>query len=451
MASMAIRVLMVDCDDTDSETTTASRVAPPNACLRICKVATLDEVTECLASQPFDVVVIDAPGHRAPDMVREVGRIAPCLPIVVYSASYNERVAMAAIDAGAQECVAKDSTMPDCLESAIRFALVRQRYRNELVQQVRQLELHNQDLINRHETAQRDMESQLRLSQAQKMGCIGELAAGIAHEINTPTQYVGDNLQFLRDAFDGLVPILPLCLQLVVMERAGVHTPELWADFERAVERADIDFSMREVPSAIEQSLDGISRVATIVRAMKDFSHPDCDEKVPLDLNRAIESTLTIARCEWKYVAEVVTRLDDTLPPVMCLPGELNQVVLNLLINATHAIADARATRDEHFGRIDVESRRVGDYAEIRISDNGTGIPEAIRGRIFDPFFTTKEVGRGTGQGLAISHSVIVEKHGGTIDIESVEGEGSTFIVRLPLVPGTCMVGVDAPLEECRP
>jgi signal transduction histidine kinase len=167
---------------------------------------------------------------------------------------------------------------------------------------------------------------------------------------------------------------------------------------------------------------------------MKDFSHPGTDVKTDIDLNRAIESTVTVARNEWKYVAEMVTDFDPSLPFVPCLPAEINQVVLNIIINASHSVADTlKQNGSEAKGTITISTRDLGEYAEIRILDTGTGIPENIRSKIFDPFFTTKEVGRGTGQGLAISRSVVVDKHGGTITFDSEVGKGTCFVIKLPL------------------
>jgi signal transduction histidine kinase len=194
-----------------------------------------------------------------------------------------------------------------------------------------------------------------------------------------------------------------------------------------------VEYLTAEIPNAIAQSLEGVERVAKIVRSMKDFSHPGGETKQAVDLNRALESTLTVCRNEWKYVAEAVTDFDPDLPLVTCLPGECNQVFLNLIINAAHAIGDKLAGRPDDKGAITIATRRDGDRAEIRIIDTGTGIPEKHHARIFDPFFTTKEVGRGTGQGLAIAHCVITEKHGGTIHFETEIGRGTTFVVRLPI------------------
>ena len=198
------------------------------------------------------------------------------------------------------------------------------------------------------------------------------------------------------------------------------------------LDQADAAYLLEEIPRAIDQTLEGVGRVAALVNAMKEFSHPDTKEKSLLDLNRAIAGTLTVARNEWKYVAELETDFDPSLPPVSCHPGEFNQVILNLIVNAAHAIGDVARQGGRKMGTIRVQTRKCADWAEIRIEDTGTGIPEKVRSRIFDPFFTTKEIGKGTGQGLAIARSVIVDKHGGSLHFETEEGRGTTFIVRLP-------------------
>ena len=277
------------------------------------------------------------------------------------------------------------------------------------------------------------MEIQLR--HAQKMESIGQLAAGIAHEINTPTQYIGDNNRFVRDAFNDLAPLLGAQTRLLAAAQAGPVPPALLAEVVAAAKAADVDYLTEEVPKALGQALDGVERVSKIVRAMKEFSHPGSAEKARVDLNHAIESTITVASNEWKYVAELVTEFDPALPQVFCLPGEFNQVVLNIIVNASHAIADAVGDGGKGKGRLAVTTRCDGDWAEVRIQDSGTGIPEKARAKVFDPFFTTKGVGKGTGQGLAIAHSVIVDKHGGTITFETEVGQGTTFIIRIPINP----------------
>ena len=274
------------------------------------------------------------------------------------------------------------------------------------------------------------LEDQLR--QAQKLEAIGQLAAGIAHEINTPTQYIGDNVHFLKDAFQDLQSLLANYERLLAEARGNTLSAETVGEVSSAVERADAGYLLEEIPKAFEQTLEGVTRVSTLVSAMKEFSHPGTKDKILLDLNRAIESTLIVARNEWKYVAEVATDFDSALPMVPCLPGEFNQAILNLIINATHAIADVVRKGGAEKGTIRVQTRNCAEWVEIRIQDTGTGIPEEIRSRIFDPFFTTKAIGKGTGQGLAITRSVVVDKHGGTIHFETEEGKGTTFIVRLP-------------------
>jgi len=274
---------------------------------------------------------------------------------------------------------------------------------------------------------------EMQLAQAQKLEAIGQLAAGIAHEINTPIQYVGDNTRFLQESFFEIVALLDKYHGLVQSARAGALGQEQLAGVEAVEAKTDLDYLTQEIPKAIYESLGGLARVAEIVRAMREFSHPDIGEKVATNLNKAIANTITVARNEWKYVAEMQTELAADLPLVPCLPGEFNQVILNLLVNAAQSIADVVGDGSHGKGTITVATRHVGNWAEITVRDTGTGIPEAARGKIFDPFFTTKEVGKGTGQGLAISYNAIVEKHGGTITFETELGRGTTFIIRLPI------------------
>ena len=271
-----------------------------------------------------------------------------------------------------------------------------------------------------------------QLLQAQKLESVGQLAAGIAHEINTPTQYIGDNVRFLKDSFQDVLSLLGSYEKLLVAATANTLTSETVLEVMAAVERADADYLIQEIPKAIEQTLEGITRVSTLVSAMKEFSHPGAKEKTPLDLNHAIESTITVARNEWKYVADLETDLDPLLPMVSCHPGEFNQVILNLIVNAAHAIGDVSAKGGHERGTIKVQTRNRPAYVEIRIQDTGGGIPENVQTRVFDPFFTTKEIGKGTGQGLAIARSVVVDKHGGSIDFETEAGTGTTFVIRLP-------------------
>ncbi len=263
-------------------------------------------------------------------------------------------------------------------------------------------------------------EGERQLAHKQKLESIGELAAGVAHEINTPVQYIGDNARFLEHAFHDL-------LQLA--GRVSGHPEPPGSD---PVDDSILEHHREEVPKALEALLDGTGRVARIVRAMKEFSHPGPIERLPVDLNHGIESTILVASHEWKYVADITTDFDPDLPPVCCVAGEFNQVILNLLVNAAQAIAEVEKAPGTK-GAIHISTRRDGDFVEIRVSDTGCGIPEAIQSRVFDPFFTTKAVGKGTGQGLALAYSVIVKKHKGTIGVESQPGRGTTFVIRLSL------------------
>jgi PAS domain S-box-containing protein len=272
-----------------------------------------------------------------------------------------------------------------------------------------------------------------RLAQAQKLRSIGQLAAGIAHEINTPAQYVGDNIRFLQDAFAEIGAVLQGGSELLAAARDGTVGRELIDRLEEKAREADLAYLVSEIPLAIQHCLEGVERISRIVRAMKEFAHPGRDEKVPADLNRLIETTLTVARNEWKYVADMRTSFDPALPPLVCHPAEINQVILNLVVNAAQAIEEQVKRGLTAKGAITVTTRRLADRAEVRISDTGGGIPPEIQPRIFDPFFTTKDVGRGSGQGLAICHPVIVEKHKGSITFESEAGQGTTFTLTLPL------------------
>ncbi|MCA9149017.1 MAG: PAS domain S-box protein [Planctomycetales bacterium] len=277
-------------------------------------------------------------------------------------------------------------------------------------------------------TSRRNLERQLSFSQ--KMESVGQLAAGIAHEINTPIQYVGDNTAFLGKSFAKLTNLIDAYRGLAERCNADGVYPELTKELAQLAKKSKLEFLLSEIPTAVQQSAEGAERVAQIVLAMKEFSHPGTREKTYVDLNKCIESTATISRNEWKYVAEMTLDLDPQLPKIACFPGDLNQAIVNLIVNASHAIIEKKAGG---MGRISVSTRPYGDFVEIRISDSGTGIPAEIRDKIFDPFFTTKPVGKGTGQGLAIVYSIVVDRHGGDVQIESEVGLGTTFVLRLPL------------------
>ena len=286
-------------------------------------------------------------------------------------------------------------------------------------------------------THQRKLEADLQ--QAQKLESVGRLASGVAHEINTPVQYVGDSIRFLQNANDDITRLYAKMKVLVESVANGAPAAGLAAEAADAVDAessADVPYLFEEMPKAYALALEGLNRVAEIVRSMKEFARADEREMLAVDLNRAIESTLVIAANEYKYVADVETDFAE-LPPVLCHGGEINQVVLNLIVNAAHAVADVVAGTGGK-GRITIRTRADGDHVVVSIADTGGGIPPHIRARIFDPFFTTKAVGKGTGQGLAIARAVVVDKHAGQLTLDTELGHGSTFHIRLPIAGMDC-------------
>ncbi|MCA9179228.1 MAG: response regulator [Planctomycetales bacterium] len=296
-------------------------------------------------------------------------------------------------------------------------------------------------LLARDITEQRLMEQQL--AESGKMEAIGQLAAGVAHEINTPMQYLGDNLEYLADTFARLEPLLE---QYDALLDAGGDS----AAASRLRERLSVVqvAKMRKtIPESLEDARDGVDRVSHIVHGLKEFSHPGWEQRVETDVNRSLETTATITRNEWKYVAQLCWDLDRDLPRPLAYASELNQVLVNLMVNAAHAVSDATNRGEHGKGTITLRTRHDGDFVAIEIEDDGVGIPPELRDRVFAPFFTTKEVGRGTGQGLASAKRLIEDLHGGEIRLESRVGRGTKCTVRLPLkseLPGATMKSVQA-------
>ena len=269
----------------------------------------------------------------------------------------------------------------------------------------------------------------LHRTHGQKLEAVGSLASGIAHEINTPTQYVGDSIHFVRNAFENVLELLETYQRLLDASEGKVDE-ELISQVRFAQGVADLEYVRERVPKALDRSVDGIDRIAAIVGALKEFGHPAEDNMEPADINRILRNTLIVACNEYKYVADVETQLGD-LPMVSCLPGDLGQVFLNLIVNAGHAIS-GQVNDNLDRGLITVRSFEAKNAVIVEIEDTGGGIPQEVQSRIFEPFFTTKEVGKGTGQGLAIAKSIITEKHGGSLSFRSTPGEGTIFRLRLP-------------------
>ena len=287
---------------------------------------------------------------------------------------------------------------------------------------------------------QKRVESQL--AQAQKMESVGQLAAGVAHEINTPTQFIGDNIKFLEDSFQDLLDVQLKFTEFLGQLSGDVDIEVMKEQMKKELEDADVEYLSEELPRAIIESRDGVERIAEIVKGMKAFTHPGENELGPSDINAAIKSTIAISKNEWKYVADVCLDLDEDISDPVCNINEINQVVLNMVVNASHAIAD-NMPKDSDKGEIAISTRQKEGNIYIAISDTGSGMPKEICEKIFDPFFTTKEVGKGTGQGLAIAYKIIVKGHGGDISVASEVGKGTCFTIKLPLAAENLESNVD--------
>lgn len=278
-----------------------------------------------------------------------------------------------------------------------------------------------------------EQEQRAQLVWAHKMGAMAQLAAGVAREIDAPLQLVGDDLHFAKTAVDDL-------LRLVVMLRSALHgaahapaSAEQLSELARVEVELNFESAREALPTAIERSLQGVERATKTLRAMRSFARPDNGEELsPTDLKALLESTVMMTTNEWKYVADVELGVAPGLPPVPCMSGELTQVVLDLIVNASHAIADVVGSSGNK-GKISISAHTDGTHAVIHVADTGTGIPHHARAQVFEPFFTTKEPGKGTGQGLAMAYNTIVDRHKGRIEFETELGVGTTFIVRLPL------------------
>ena len=365
--------------------------------LVICSDGT-DALAQLESEGAPEIAILDwmMPGLDGVEVCRRVRqkRLPLSVYIILLTAKGQQEDIVAGLHAGADDYVTKPFHQQELyarLQAAVRISDLQQR----LAARVQDLEV---------------ALSQLRLmQQSQKLEAIGRLASGVAHEINTPIQYIGDNIRFLQTSW----------------QEIQTRLPATTADSEW-------EYLIAELPHAIDQSLEGVERVTRIVRGMRDFTHPTSNAKSPTDINRAIESTVTVSTTQWKYVADIETGLEASLPPVKCLPGEIHQVLLNIIVNAADAIADQMAVTRKK-GVIRITTSTIDDCVEIRVSDTGTGIRSEHQSKIFEPFFTTKDVGKGTGQGLALAHAVIVQQHSGKIWFESEPGKGTTFVIQLPV------------------
>jgi two-component system NtrC family sensor kinase len=403
----------------------------------------LEHVIAAIAAErPFALAFIDMrmpPGWDGLETIERIWQVDPDIQIVICSAYSDHSWSDLHARLGPRESLLILKKPFDTLEVVqcahaltTKWALAR-RVRAHVDELEGMVSARTQQLVQanaalaEHIRVRERMETELRLSQ--KLEAVGQLAAGIAHEINTPIQYVADNLQFLRD---GMVALSTMAHDMLTAAATAAATTAATAPLAEQLAalaaKADLDYLTQEIPPSLDSVRDGVSRIAKIVRAMKELAHPGPREATAVDLPHALENALEVTAASYRYVADVKTEF-ATMPPVVCFGSDLNQVFLNLIVNAAHAIEDKRDGR----GRLGIQTSIDGDDAVIAISDTGAGIPEANRERIFDAFFTTKEVGRGTGQGLAISRSIIVDRHGGTLTFDSTVGVGTTFYVRIPL------------------
>ena len=274
-------------------------------------------------------------------------------------------------------------------------------------------------------TKQKELE--IMLQHNQKMESVGQLAAGIAHELNTPIQYISDNLNFLKRAFETIHA--KLAEKSDSLNNKQIDAEEL---SQYIKDMFETEYELKESKGAFDDAIYGTSHISKIVSAMKDFAHPDSNSPEMSDVNQIVCNAVTITKNEWKYFAEVKTSFQSESLNISCMPGNLLQVIINMIVNSAHAIQDRMKITPEP-GLIQISTSQKDGYAIIELKDNGNGIPENIKQNIYDPFFTTKEVGKGTGQGLAITHDIIVNKHQGFIEMESEIGKGTTFRLKLPL------------------
>jgi len=373
---------------------------------------TMADALTNINTNTFDIIILDLnlPDSNGFDTLHKVMKECPHTAVIINSAIDDNEFCLSIIEEGAQDYLVKGKFDVRALSKSILYSIERKKTEEETKK------LHH------------------KLYQSQKLESIGTLAAGIAHEINTPIQFINDNTHFLSESFKGLLKIIGAYRELLKECDTGEKTSRAVTKAQEVETEVDLAYLEEEMPSAFEQTMDGLERVSTIVNAMKNFSHISGDrEKSKADINKAIESTITISRNEWKYVANLNTEFDSNLPLVNCYLADINQVVMNLIVNASHAIGDVVRETSGEQGTITVATHNEGDSVIISISDSGTGIPEEVRGKIFDPFFTTKDVGKGTGQGLAMAYSTIVEKHGGNLTCETEVGKGTTFHITLPI------------------
>jgi len=401
------------------------------------------EALDCVRKNVPDLVVTDLnmPEMDGMELLKILSEEFSAVPVIIVSGVGTIDSVIEALRVGAKDYLQKPIQDMELLKHSIdgvlshtRLKWENKQYQEELewLVEKRTAELWDKNVELKKVVEERKL-TEAQLLQAQKLESVGQMASGIAHEINTPTQFVSTNIDFLDETFKDVLELVGGLEKVVQRAKNNELTPELLNETEALFEDLEWDYLVEEIPKAINQSREGVHRIATIVNAMKEFSHPGSRAMAEIDLNHVIETTVVVARNQWKYVANLETDLDRDLQLTSCLSDEIGQVFLNIIVNASHAIESKLGNNPEgEKGNITIRTRQVDGAAEITFIDTGEGIPDKVKHRIFDPFFTTKKVGKGTGQGLAIAHTVITNKHGGSIIFETETGEGTTFTVRLP-------------------
>lgn len=385
--------------------------------------ATKKEMLVFLHEKVFDIILLDLhlPDGDDLDMIDQINKQFPSSAILVITGESDESVGLTAMSYGAQDYLIKGEFNSKYLIKAIRFAI--ERKKNQL-----QTEKALKELAKAHKQIQA---AQSQIIQNEKMASIGQLAAGVAHEMNTPVGFVASNFETLQQYLQKIRILLDQYAQIcTLLEKDG--SPEI---LEKILEirnfkmERKIDFILEDIDALFEESREGLQRVTTIIQNLRDFSRIDqCTDMGEYDLNEGIKSTLVVARNDIKYDTEMTTDLKP-IPRITCNAGQVNQVLLNILVNASQAI---RTQKREDLGKICIQTSEEEDYIVCKITDDGPGIPEEIVSRIFDPFFTTKPAGKGTGLGLSVSYDIIVNKHKGRLLVESELGKGTTFTIKLP-------------------
>jgi len=351
------------------------------------------------------------------------------IPIIFLTAKVETDDLIKGFELGAVDYITKPFQSAELLkrvQTHLELALLRRDLEQRVAERTEEL---NQANIHLREEQEERLERERQLAQAQKLEAIGQLTAGIGHEFNSPLQFISSNIEFLTDIFGELRDSLNHYAKLMQHCKSDSLTAGILKEIDEALEEVDLTYIVEEIPRALEKAQGGILRVSRIVQAMKDISQPGSQGKVDVALNEIIESATIVSHNEWKDAADLELIFDDSLPKLPCLPGEISQAIVHLVVNAARAIAD----KGEEKGQIVISTLAKGDQVEVRVADTGTGIPREIRDKIFDPFFTTREVGQGTGTGLSLARDVIVNKLGGEVNFETEMGKGTTFVIRLPL------------------